>query len=437
MAQWKKIVVSGSDISQLNNDKLYVTASGGGQVNLEGSFSGSFEGNGSNITNIQFTNIVNQPTIFSGSVQTDITQTTGYTAFSSSISTTVTTLESTLNSNISSVSSSLASDLTTLESTLDGNISSVSSSLASDLTALEDQTITGGSGISTSGTLGTGITVDTNVDDTTIEVNGSDNLAVKASSIGATQLDQVFTDNGGVAGDFGSSTQVPVLSIDEQGRITSASLSTISTTLSISGDSGTDSVSLIDGTLDFQGTNGVTTTVTDDKVTFALNNGVVSGSTFSSPNQGTLRTVTNGVQNDIDLGLQTTDNVTFNTLTVAGDTTVNGNLTVNGDLTSLNTTNKAITDKFILLNSGSTNPDEGGIVIDEGSGTGHAFIFDGDDGRWGVVQSLSSAVTTANSEAYVSLVVNENDVDHDVNDVEYQKVGNIKVDTTGNIYIYT
>ena len=393
MAQWKKIVVSGSDISQLNNDKLYVTASGGGQVNLEGSFSGSFEGNGSNITNIQFTNIVNQPTIFSGSVQTDITQTTGYTAFSSSIST--------------------------------------------DITEVNNTSITGGSGITTSGTIGTGITVDTNVDNTTIEVNGSDNLAVKASSIGATQLDQVFTDNGGVAGDFGSSTQVPVLSIDEQGRITSASLSTISTTLGIAGDTGTDSVSLIDGTLDFQGTNGITTTVTDDKVTFALNNGVISGSTFSTPNQGTLRSTLNGVQTDIDLGLQTTDNVTFAGLNVTGDTTVDGNLTVNGTLTTLNTTNTEIKDKFILLNSGSDTPNEAGLVVDEGSGTGHALLYDADDTRWGVNQSLSSTATAGDSEAYLSLVVNENDVNHDVNDTEYHKVGNIKVNTSGDIFIYT
>jgi len=415
MAQWKKIVVSGSNISQLANDANYVTSSVNNIVLLTGSFEGNFTGDGTNITNIQYTNIVNQPTIVSSSVQVDITNTTGYTTYSSSVATEITNLETTLNSNVNNVSSSLATDLTTLE----------------------DQTVTGGDAITTSGTLGTGITVDVNVDDTTIEIDGADALKVKDSSIGATQLDQVFTDNNGVAGDFGSSTQVPVLSIDEQGRITSASLSTISTTLSISGDTGTDSVSLIDGTLDFQGTNGIITTVTDDKVTFALNSGVVSGSTFSSPNQGTLRSTLNGVQTDIDLGLQTTDNVTFNTLTVAGDTTVNGNLTVNGDLTSLNTTNKAITDKFILLNSGSTDPDEGGIVIDEGSGTGHAFIFDGDDGRWGVVQSLSSIVTTANSEAYVSLVVNQNDVDHDVNDAEYHKAGNIKIDTSGNIYIYT
>jgi hypothetical protein len=436
MAQWKKIVVSGSDISQLNNDKLYVTSSLGGQVNLGGNFSGSFEGNGNGLTNIEYTNIVNQPTLVSSSVQVDITNTTGYTTFSSSISTTVTNLESTLNTTIDNVSSSISTTVTNLESTLNTTIDNVSSSLATDLTALEDTTVTGGNAITTSGTLGSGITVDVNVDDTTIEIDGADALKVKDSSIGATQLDQVFTDNGGVAGDFGSSTQVPVLNIDEQGRITSASLSTISTTLDIAGDTGTDSVSLIDGTLDFQGTNGITTTVTNDKVTFALNNGVISGSTFATPNQGTLRTTINGVQTDLDLQLQTTDKVTFAGVNVTGDATVDGNLTVNGTLTSLSTTNTAIKDKFILLNSGSTNPDEAGLVVDEGSGTGHAFIFDNESTRWSVNQSISSEDTSANSEAFVSLVIHQDEITHDINDTEYHKVGNIKVESSGDIFIF-
>jgi hypothetical protein len=46
-----------------------------------------------------------------------------------------------------------------------------------------------------------------------------------------------------------------------------------------------------------------------------LGAGIISGSTFSSPSQGTLRTVINGVQTDVDLGLQTADNVQFAQIT--------------------------------------------------------------------------------------------------------------------------
>ena len=83
-------------------------------------------------------------------------------------------------------------------------------------------------------------------------------------------------------------------------------------------------------------------------------------------------------------------------------------------MTTLSTTNTAIKDKFILLNSGSSNPDEGGLVIDAGSGTGPAFLYDAGDTRWGVNMSVSSTATTANNEAYVSLVVDEDNVAHDI-----------------------
>ena len=51
MATWKKVVISGSDISQLNNDSQYLV-SGSDGVELTGSFSGSFEGDGSGLTGL-------------------------------------------------------------------------------------------------------------------------------------------------------------------------------------------------------------------------------------------------------------------------------------------------------------------------------------------------------------------------------------------------
>jgi uncharacterized protein YaiE (UPF0345 family) len=51
MATWKKVIVSGSDISQLNNDANYLVEGGSG-ASLSGSFSGSFQGDGSNLTGV-------------------------------------------------------------------------------------------------------------------------------------------------------------------------------------------------------------------------------------------------------------------------------------------------------------------------------------------------------------------------------------------------
>ena len=121
-------------------------------------------------------------------------------------------------------------------------------------------------------------------------------------------------------------------------------------------------------------------------------------------------------------------------LNVTNDLTVGGNLTVNGDLAYLNVTNLLVEDKFILLNSGSANPDEGGIIIDEGSGTGHAFIYDAGDTRWGFNPSVTFNATTANTTAYAAAVIDIQNGAH-ADAAEYQKIGNFKVDN-GDVFVW-
>ena len=75
------------------------TVGGGGSVDLSaaggvtGSFSGSYIGDGSLLTGISYSNLTNLPTLFSGSTQVDITQTDGFTAFSSSIATSLSSVD--------------------------------------------------------------------------------------------------------------------------------------------------------------------------------------------------------------------------------------------------------------------------------------------------------------------------------------------------------
>jgi hypothetical protein len=58
MATWKKVIVSGSNISQLNNDANYI-ADGDSGIVLSGSFSGSFQGDGSGLTGISADTLAN------------------------------------------------------------------------------------------------------------------------------------------------------------------------------------------------------------------------------------------------------------------------------------------------------------------------------------------------------------------------------------------
>ncbi len=212
------------------------------------------------------------------------------------------------------------------------------------------------------------------------------------------------------------------------------------TNLTFSGSGATgggDTIDLKTDSLKFEGGNNLSATVTNNKVTYNLGSSIVSSSVLTSNAQGQAVLVTNGVSgSNIDLGLQTTDDVTFNSLSLSGDAEIDGNLTVNGTLAYLNTTNTEIKDKYILLNSGSTDPDTAGLVVDQGSGAGDAFLFDATDLRWGVNKNIAATTGSANSEAHISVVVDENDINH-IDEAYYQKNGNIKVDNTGNIFIYS
>lgn len=237
----------------------------------------------------------------------------------------------------------------------------------------------------------------------------------------------------GATGDFSGSFSGSFIGDGSQ-------LTGIATNLSFSGSGATgggDTINLKTENLKFEGGNNISATVTNNTVTYNLGGSIVSSSVLTSNAQGQAVLVTNGVSgSNVDLGLQTTDDVTFNNLNLTGNAEIDGNLTVNGTLAYLNTTNTEIKDKYILLNSGSSDPDTAGLVVDQGSGAGDAFIFDATDLRWGVNKNMSATTGSANSEAHISVVVDENDTNH-VDEAYYQKNGNIKVDTSGNIFIYS
>jgi hypothetical protein len=152
-------------------------------------------------------------------------------------------------------------------------------------------------------------------------------------------------------GSYGSGTEIPVITVDQQGRITGSTIATVSSDLPIAGDTGTDTVSLLTDTLTFTGGVGVTTSVATDAVTI-----------------------------DIGQEVSTTSDVTFNDVTVSGD------LEVLGTLTSLNTTNTELKDNTIVLNQGEAGAGvtlgSAGIEIDRGTEANVSLLFEEAGENW-------------------------------------------------------
>ena len=190
-------------------------------------------------------------------------------------------------------------------------------------------------------------------------------------------------------GTFGSATAIPVLTVNAKGLVTAASTATIATTLNITGDTGSDGVSLLTETLDFEGGTGVTTVASDDKVTFSI------GQAVGTTDNVTFNNVTvNGVLNS--------DDITATTMTASGHVVVQGNLTVNGTTTTVNSNTVAIGDSIMGLNNDETGtPSENaGIEIERGTSTNVSLLWNEGTDYWQINDgSTTSKIMTAGNFA--------------------------------------
>ncbi len=191
------------------------------------------------------------------------------------------------------------------------------------------------------------------------------------------------------AGSYGSTTAIPTFTVDAQGRMTAAGTAALATTLNITGDSGSDAVALLSETLDFEGSTGVTTTVSDDKVSIAI------GQAVGTSDNVTFNNVTvNGVLNS--------DDVTAATMTASGNVVVQGNLTVNGTTTTVNSNTVAIGDSIMLLNNDETGtPSENaGLEVERGTSTNVSILWNEGSDYWQINDgSTTSKLLTAGNFA--------------------------------------
>lgn len=197
--------------------------------------------------------------------------------------------------------------------------------------------------------------------------------SVNFDGTGSVELSLTLVNTGVTAGDYGSATSIPTFTVDSKGRLTAAGSASISTNLGIAGDTGTDTISLADDTLTYEGGTGVTTAVdaANNKVTVSIGQAV-----------GTTDNVT---FNDVAVnGQLTTDDIQAGTLTASGNVIVEGDLTVNGTTTTVNSNTVNIGDAVLTLNSDEvgTPSQNSGIEVERGTSANVELVWDEGDGRW-------------------------------------------------------
>ena len=113
--------------------------------------------------------------------------------------------------------------------------------------------------------------------------------------------------SGVTANTYGSATAIPVITVDAQGRVTAASTESISSTLNVAGDAGTDEIALGTDTLTVAGAGGLETAVTDNTITVTAGDTIVK--TSGAQTIGDVKTFTTAPEISAEMTLDSaTDN---------------------------------------------------------------------------------------------------------------------------------
>ena len=106
-------------------------------------------------------------------------------------------------------------------------------------------------------------------------------------------------------------------------------------------------------------------------------------------------------------------NASTGVVTVDDDLVVTGDLTVQGSLTSIETTNTAITDNVIVLNSGETGAGitsvTSGIEIERGSEGNKTFVYHETNGQWELSGQLKISDIPSISSGVGSFIIQSDD----------------------------
>ena len=178
-----------------------------------------------------------------------------------------------------------------------------------------------------------------------------------ASAEGNTITGLGLSATGVTVGNYGSSTAIPIVTVLEDGRISSASTTSVATTLSTEADTGTGTVDLLTDNLLIKGTtNEVDTSATGRCICIGLPSAVLVTTSLSSPLLSGTNLYTDGKVGICNSNPNHALSVTGN-ISATGDAFIDGDLTVAGEVTytasTVTATTTAFQDNFLLESTDS------------------------------------------------------------------------------------
>ena len=401
MATWKKVIVSGSQaelaavtssLGVLVGTNQSITTTQAGTF-LTGSFTGSFKGDGSNLTGVTAT------AIFPTSQVSNITSTDKF--FVSQSSNQYITYGDLLTDLAGTNLAVESSDSLTLASTITGITSITATSITASFTGSHVGTLTGTASYasqanSASYALSSSVAVSSSY-------SLSSSFATTASYAANVPATASYANNAN-SSSYALSSSVAV---SASYALSSSFASTASYVLQGVSASFASTASYVLNSI----SSSFATTAS-----YALSSSVAVSSSYAA----NVNNITNAITNNTDNRILTAtgggtingeSNLTFDgtTLAVTGNATVTGDLTVAGTASFTNVDNLTIRDKFILINSGSSAlADSGWITQYNTAGSGSAFYLEagsagstGTYGRFAVAYDAVGTVTALTADEFV------------------------------------
>ena len=228
-----------------------------------------------------------------------------------------------------------------------------------------------------------------------------DATASAASFDGTGNVDLALTlaNSGVTAATYGGAAEVPVLTVDAKGRITSATTTAVGSALTVTGDSGSEDIDLLSESLAITGGTNLTSSAASNGVELSLDadvaltnlsaSGVVTATSFKTGTEGS----------SIHINSATITGPSSITLDPAGigDNTgvvhILGDLQVEGTTTTIDSTTVNIADKNIQVGTGAVNDaaaDGAGFTIDSGDGD-KTFQYENTGDNFGSSENMNLA----------------------------------------------